>query len=126
VGAGGAQGGQQAAVVEAETPGGQHGRLPPFAAQYRPDRVAFGQQPAVEAGQRGTAAHEPVSEALRGAADRCQRPVCEQNGAEDGERDERGDAENGGMDKPGADRRARQHGGQGKDGQRQQAADAQQ
>jgi hypothetical protein len=61
------------------------------------------------------------------AADHCQRAVCEQeNGAEDGEQDEPGDAENGGMDQPGADRRAGQDGGQGKDGQRQQPADAEQ
>ena len=40
-GAGGAQGRQQAAIVEAEAAGGQQYRLPPLPAQHRPDRVAF-------------------------------------------------------------------------------------
>jgi len=53
-GPGGAQGGQQAAVVEAEAAGGQQSRLPPFLPQYGPDRVAFGQQSLVQAVRGGT------------------------------------------------------------------------
>jgi hypothetical protein len=71
------------------------------------------------------AAGDPIAQALRGAADYGQRPVgVQQDRAEDGEQDEPGDAEQGGVGQPGADRRAGQDGRQGDDGQGQQAADA--
>ncbi len=50
-------------VVEAEAPGGEQDRLPPFAAQYGPDRVPFGQQPLVQAShRRPVAAADPVAD----------------------------------------------------------------
>jgi hypothetical protein len=96
--------------------------------QHGPDRVAFGQQPVIQASNpRAATADDPVPEPLGGAADPCQRPVRDQqDGAEDGEQHEPGDAENGGMHEPAANRRASQHGGQREDGQRQQATDAEQ
>ena len=93
-GSGGAQGGQQAAVVHAEAAGGQQGRLPPVLAQHRPDGIAFGQQPLVQAGHRlPVPVGDPVPQALRHAPERCQRPVTAQHDhAEDRVQDERGDA----------------------------------
>ena len=73
------------------------------------------------------AAGDPVAQALRGAADYGQRPVgVQQDRAENGEQDEPGDAEQGGVGQSRADRRAGQDGRQRDDGQREQATDAEQ
>ena len=99
MGSGGQQGRQEAAEVEAEAPGGQQDRLPPFFPQYGSDRVAFGQQPCVEAGQRrAVAAGDPVSQSLCGTPGCCQRPVCAQDDrAADREQEKPGDADEGDM-----------------------------
>src|SRR5215472_781578 len=108
IAAGGAQGRQQAAEVKAEPAGGQQDRPPPVPAQDRPDRVALGQQPGVQAGQlRAATASDPVSQAFGGAAYGSQRAVGTQDdGAEDGNKTEPGDPDEGAMDEPGAGRRA--------------------
>ena len=135
VGSGGAQSRQQTAVVEAEAAGGQQHRLPPLLVQHGPDRVTFGQQPLVQAGERRPVpvgdpvppADDPVPQALRRAPECRQWPLRAQHDhAKYRVQDKPGDTEQGGTDEPGTGRRAGQDDGQHEQGQRQQSADAEQ
>ena len=114
--------------VEAGRPAVSRTGLPPSPARYCPDRVAFAEQSLVQAGQRPpAAADDPVPQALRRAPEHGKRPVgAHDDQTEGSEQDEPGDAEQGGVDEPGAGRSAGQDGGQCEDGQCQHAADLEQ
>jgi hypothetical protein len=81
--------------------------------QDRPDRVAFGQQPRVQAGQwRPPAAGDPVPQRLSGAAGGRQRPVgFQQHYADDGKQAEHPESKQRGVLESRADGRTGQHGG---------------